>query len=265
MKAPKELPSALEKIEDFKQAFESKKPLIFLDFDGTLSPIVENHEDAEISTEMKQTVEELAEMYQVAIISGRGLDDVKKKAGIQNIFYAGSHGYEISGPGNFHEENDEAQEVLPAFDDLEPKLKSELKDIKGVRFERKKFTLAVHFRQVEKEKESEFFKIVKQCVEDFPRLKMGEGKKVVEIKPNIDWHKGKAVGFLMEKVSKDVGEMFPLFIGDDLTDEDAFHEMVNGIGVLVGDHGKKSYANYSLGSVEEVEKFLRQLIQLKNG
>ncbi|MBS9522990.1 trehalose-phosphatase [Litoribacter alkaliphilus] len=262
MRASKELPSAIERIDDFKKAFQEKKPLIFLDFDGTLSPIVANHEDAEISAEMKKTVQELSQKYQVAIISGRGLEDVKDKAGIADIYYAGSHGFEISGPANFHEENDEAQEVLPAFDELEPKLKSALEDLKGVRFERKKFTLAVHYRKLKEERETEFLKMVKDCLKDFPRLNMGEGKKVVEIKPNIDWHKGKAVGFLMNKLTKDSGEMLPVFLGDDLTDEDAFQELKKeGMGILVGDHGKKSHADYSLKSVDEVQEFLQKLIK----
>jgi trehalose 6-phosphate phosphatase len=261
-RTPQELPAVLQHLDKIEEKLKSQKLMLFLDFDGTLAPIVERHEDAGISPEMKELVEQLASKHSVAVISGRGLKDVKSKMGLEDIFYAGSHGFEISGPDGFHKENDEAQEVLHVFDELEPKLKEKLSDIEGVRFERKKFTLAVHYRQVAGEKEGDLMSIMDETLKDYPQVIKGEGKKVVEIRPNIDWDKGKAVEMLQKELSKKEGEGFSLFVGDDITDEDAFKALSNGYGILVGDHGRKTYADYSLKDVDGVRDFLQKLIEL---
>ncbi|MDQ3192893.1 MAG: trehalose-phosphatase [Bacteroidota bacterium] len=255
----KELPSALENILELKKKLEKVTTLLFLDFDGTLTPIVENHDDAAISDEMRALIERLAAKYSISIISGRGLSDVKARVGLNNIYYAGSHGFEISGPNNFFKENDEAQKVLPVFEELEPELKNKLKEIEGVRFERKKFTLAVHYRQVAKEKEKEVLAIIEKTVQNYKDVKMGEGKKVVEIRPNLNWDKGSAVEMLIQELTTTGNDFLPVYIGDDITDEDAFKTLIGGIGILVGEHGKKSYADFHLENVEEVKEFLDQL------
>jgi trehalose 6-phosphate phosphatase len=88
---------------------------------------VEHHADAAISEEMRELVKNLAEKYPLAVVSGRGLADVSNKAGIENIYYAGSHGFEISGPNGFSKDHEEAEKVLPVFEKIEPMLKEELK------------------------------------------------------------------------------------------------------------------------------------------
>ncbi|MGA9327387.1 MAG: trehalose-phosphatase [Salegentibacter sp.] len=258
--APAELPSAMENIETLQAKFDKKKPLFFLDFDGTLAPIVERHEDAGMDDRMRELVGKLASEYSIAVISGRGLSDVKEKVGLENIYYAGSHGFEISGPGNFSKDNEEAQQVLPVFERLEPILKGKLAHIEGIRFERKKFTLAIHYRQVKEEQQSQVHLIVEKVLQDENQVIKGEGKKVIEIRPNIDWDKGKAVEMLKTKIDPEEKDPFAVYIGDDVTDEDAFEALQNGIGILVGDHGHETYANYSLKSVDEVKEFLARLV-----
>ncbi|WBL22800.1 trehalose-phosphatase [Zunongwangia sp. HRR-M8] len=256
---PKKLPSAIENLEVLKEKFSTNKPLIFLDFDGTLAPIVENHEDAGMDNETKEIVKQLSENYAIAVVSGRGLSDVRNKVGLKDIYYAGSHGFEIAGPKNFEKDNEEAQKMLPVFDKVEEKLQEKLSAIKGVRFERKKFTLAIHYRQVSEEKISEFHSIIENVVSNYSNLHKGDGKKVVEIKPNIDWHKGKAVNFLRKELSTATNP-FSIYLGDDTTDEDAFREMENGYGILVGEHGNDSYADYRVENITEVKRFLKELL-----
>lgn len=257
---PNELPSALESFPAIREKILQEEPLLFLDFDGTLAPIVEHHKDAAISEEMRTLVSKLAEVFPVAVISGRGMADVKKRVDLEGLYYAGSHGYEISGPHGFFKENEEAQEVLPLFDEIEPILREQLRDIAGVDFERKKFTLAVHYRQVKEEYASEVRGRIEKLLHDYPQLTGAGGKKVVEIRPNIDWHKGKAVEFLKKEISGE-DNTFSLYVGDDVTDEDAFMEVSNGIGVLVGDHDRGSYADFALEDLEEVKAFFRKLIK----
>ena len=261
---PKELPSALENFSKIKEEHLQNRPLLFLDFDGTLAPIVEHHADAAISEEMRELVKELAEIYQVAIISGRGMADVKQRVNLPDLYYAGSHGYEISGPNNFLKENEEAQKVLPLFDEIEPILRKELQKVKGVDFERKKFTLAIHYRQVKPEHEQEVHDEVNKVLRDYPKLNGAGGKKVIEIRPDIDWHKGKAVEFLKRELSEEENH-FSIYVGDDVTDEDAFREVDHGLGILVGEHSQDTFADYSLQDLEEVEIFIKELIKAGGG
>ena len=256
---PKDIPSALESFKKISEKIRQQKPMLFLDFDGTLAPIVEHHNDAAISEEMKALVRELAKVYPVAVISGRGMADVKQRMDLPDLYYAGSHGYEISGPNGFFKENEEAQQVLPLFDDLEPLLKTELKDIRGVDFERKKFTLAVHYRQVAQEQEQRVHEVVRKALEQYSELTGAGGKKVIEIRPAIDWHKGKAVEFLKRELS-DERDPFSIYVGDDVTDEDAFREVVHGLGILVGEHSQQTFADYSLKDLEEVKILFKNLI-----
>lgn len=256
---PKELPSALENFSEIDKQYLKNIPLLFLDFDGTLSPIVEHHADAAISEEMRGLVKELAKIYPVAVISGRGMDDVKERVNLPDLYYAGSHGYEISGPNKFFKENEEAQSVLPLFDEIEPILREQLQNIRGVDFERKKFTLAIHYRQVKAEHEQEVLDKVKEVLGNYPELTGAGGKKVIEIRPDIDWHKGRAVEFLKRELS-DEKKPFSIYIGDDVTDEDAFREVEHGLGILVGEHSQTTFADYSLKNLEEVKIFFQKLI-----
>ncbi|MDT0645836.1 trehalose-phosphatase [Zunongwangia sp. F260] len=254
------LPSALKNAEELKKEFRDKKALLFLDFDGTLAPIVENHEDAAISEEMRDLVQQLSKVYPTAVVSGRGMKDVNQRVNLPELYYAGSHGFEISGPGNFLKENDEAQKVLPIFDKIQPILKQKLKDINGVDFERKKFTLAIHYRKVDENFTSEVHTRVSEVLKDYPELLKADGKKVIEVRPAIDWHKGKAVEFLKEQLGEK-DQKFSVYIGDDVTDEDAFKYVDNGLGILVGDHGNKTYADYSLENIDEVKEFFQLLLK----
>lgn len=259
-RSPADLPAALEHMDQLKEKFSRRKPLFFLDFDGTLAPIVEHHDDAGISTEMRALVQQLAEKYPTAIISGRGMADVKKRVNLPGLFYAGSHGFEISGPNNFFREVEEAQEILPVFDEIEPLLKKKLKDIKGVNFERKKFTLAIHYRQVKEDRVDEVHQLVGEVLKGHPQVKNADGKKVIEIRPALDWHKGKAV----ETLKQELGEKeqnFSVYLGDDVTDEDAFEYVKNGMGILVGNHGGTTFADYHLKDIDAVKVFFKKLLE----
>jgi trehalose 6-phosphate phosphatase len=258
-KNPQDLPSALKEYPQFAKTFHEQSPIIFLDFDGTLAPIVDHHDQAAISNEMRELVERLATNYAVAVVSGRGLSDVRKRVDLPNLYYAGSHGFEIAGPDDFSRDHEEAVKVIPVFNDLEPVLKEALKGFEGIDFERKKFTLAVHYRQLKQEHEEEFQQKIAEVLKNYPEVVKAGGKKVIEIKPAIDWHKGKAVNFLRKVLTKQ-NDPVAIYIGDDLTDEDAFEADCINIGILVGEHGQKSFANYRLEDVNEVAELLQRLV-----
>ncbi|MFW5808443.1 MAG: trehalose-phosphatase, partial [Spirochaetota bacterium] len=91
-----------------------------------------------------------------------------------------------------------------------------------------------------------------------------KGKKIIEVRPDIDWHKGKAIRWIMHELHADASGTVPVYIGDDITDEDGFRAVNDsgGISILVGFHGSSSTASYSLKNVYQVELFLNELAKL---
>lgn len=256
---PEELPHALENIEAIFEILDGKKPVLFFDYDGTLTPIVDDPEDAKLSDEGKKTLEKLSRQLTVAIISGRGLADLKSKVGIASLIFAGSHGFEITGPGGLEMQYKKGEEILPQLDQAEKALKEKLETINGCKIERKKYAIAVHYRKVAKESVREVKDIVSEVVEGQNKLKVGKGKKILELKPDLDWHKGEAVNWLLENLDLKTDRYQHIFFGDDITDEDALKVVQEkGIGILVGTHGQKTYANYRLDGTDDVYQLLER-------
>ncbi|MFO7842900.1 MAG: trehalose-phosphatase, partial [Bacteroidales bacterium] len=259
------LTNILSESIEFEKIIKNKKPVLFLDYDGTLTPIVEQPEDAILSEEMKEAVNACASKQIVAVVSGRDMDDVKKRVGIEELYYAGSHGFRISGPDGLYHEHQQTKEILPKLDQIEKNLNDNLSDIEGIKIERKRYAIAVHYRNVNEKYVTAIKDEVESLVSKSEGLKKGEGKKIVEITPDIDWHKGKVVSWLLNMPElKDKQNILPVYIGDDITDEDAFREIENsGIGILVGFHDnvENTRARYSLKNVYQVKLFLEMLAQ----
>ncbi|TXK46383.1 trehalose-phosphatase [Pontibacter qinzhouensis] len=258
-----ELPSAFDKMEELREKLQGKKPAVFLDYDGCLSPIVKDPDKAILTDEMRQVLQQLAETCTVSVVSGRDRQNVKNLVQLESLYYAGSHGFDITGPNGMQAEPGDAHEALVALDTAEEELKERLTDVEGALVERKRYAIAVHYRNVE----DALVDIVQKAVDDIVNahdgLKKGFGKKVLELKPNLDWHKGKAVLWLMKELGLDLDTTVPIYIGDDITDEDAFAALQGiGISVLVGEHDEKTAAAYSLEDVDEVKQFLSDLSKL---
>jgi len=256
------VPSALERFEEIAGVAKGKEVAVFLDYDGTLTPIVEDPDKAFLSDSMKDALIELADHVTVAVISGRDRPDVQRLVGIKSIFYAGSHGFDIAGPDGIETGPEKGKDFLPALDQAEKKVKERLEAVSGAWVERKKFSIAVHYRKVE---ESDVTK-VKQAVEDVaalhPDLRQSGGKKIFELQPKMDWHKGKALMWLLQELKFDTSDVVPFYIGDDITDEDAFRTLKDrGIGVVVMDPPRNTEARYRLKNTDEVERFLKKLIK----
>ncbi|PVY40809.1 trehalose-phosphatase [Pontibacter virosus] len=255
-----ELPSALEQLDELKEQFKGKTPAIFLDYDGCLTPIVQRPEMAILSDEMRSALQDLATVTKVAVVSGRDRRNVEELVKLDNLYFAGSHGFDITGPGGMASEPGGAKAALPALDKAEDVLQEKLKGVEGSLVERKRYAIAVHYRNVADDEVVQVRKVVDEVLDTMPELKIGHGKKIYELKPNIDWHKGKAVMWLMEELGLDDSKYIPLYIGDDITDEDAFAELQGkGIGVLVGEHDEKTAATYRLERVDDVRVFLEDL------
>jgi alpha,alpha-trehalase len=253
------IPSALEHVQDI--AGGNRQLAVFLDYDGTLTPIVSDPKEALLSDSMRQTLQALVMRASVAVLSGRELDDVRNRVAIDGIIYAGSHGFDIAGPHGLRRQ--EAIQFLPALDVAEKQLREKLAGIAGVLIERKRFSIATHYRNVN---ESDFPKLERAVSEVAARhreLRRMEGKKVYELLPCTDWHKGKALLWLLENLGLEHGKVHPIYIGDDRTDEDAFRALgQRGVGILVSEEPRPTAASYSLKDSAEVERFLCEVALL---
>ena len=254
------LPSALDRFQEIADRLSRKQPALFLDYDGTLTPIVQRPELAIISDEVRRTVEDLAGSCTVAIVSGRDRQNVMQLAGIDDIFYAGSHGFDISGPAGKRMEFQQGTDYLPALDQAETALHKRLDAIDGAQIERKKFAIAVHFRRVAAELHAEVERAVDEQISVSGNLRRTGGKMIFELRPDIDWDKGKALSWLLDKLDLTGPDVVPIYLGDDLTDEDALREIETcGVGILVRDEDRPTHASYALESPAEVQRFLRLL------
>ena len=252
------IPSALENIEEIARSGD--RLAVFLDYDGTLTPIVSHPEAAWLSESMRETLRSLVARVPVAILSGRDLDEVRGRVHVDGIVYAGSHGFDIMGAGGLRREL--GGEYLPVLDAAEAELREALDEIPGAQLERKHFSVAAHYRNVNEDDAFRVAQAVDEVAARHRELRRINGKKVYELLPDIDWNKGKAVLWLLETLELERGSALPIFIGDDRTDEDAFSALEKrGVGVLVSEQPQVTAASYCLDNPEEVEHFLRVLTE----
>jgi trehalose-phosphatase len=236
--------------------------LLLMDYDGTLTPIVKRPEDAVLSADVRRLLAQLSKNYPTAIISGRSLKDIRKLVGLKKIYYAGNHGLEIYGPG-LKLVKPEAKRSASTVSEICADLMSKLGNIDGVLVEDKGLTASVHYRIVAPEKLGGLKRVFTEITKPYlmaRKIKISRGKKVLEIRPNIDWDKGKAALWIIDAL-KPGGGILPVYLGDDKTDEDAFRALRSkGITILISSKPKKSNAEYFLRDADEVKSFLGKLI-----
>jgi trehalose 6-phosphate phosphatase len=253
------IPSALEHVQ--KIAGSGDRLAVFLDYDGTLTPIVSHPADAWLSDSMQQTLRSLAARVPVAILTGRDLADVRGRVQVDGIVYAGSHGFDIAGAGGLRRELGAA--YLPMLDAAEMELREALDEIPGAQLERKHFSVAAHYRNVNENDVSRVAPAVQAVAAKHRELRRIDGKKVYELLPDIAWNKGKAVLWLLETLELESRNALPIYIGDDRTDEDAFGALAkHGVGILVSEQPQVTAATYLLNNPDEVERFLQEITDL---
>jgi trehalose-phosphatase len=235
--------------------------LLFADFDGTLTPIVDHPDKASLSSDIRELLRVLARRANttVAIVSGRALAEVRERVDLPELIYSGNHGIEIEGPDYrfVHPSALARQEPLSA---LAASLDARLQDVSGAWVEKKTFSLSVHARKVEDADRQRVHDVVTWCVNEFlPSLELTIGKMVFEIRPRLDWNKGSAALWIKEHVG--ITDALTVYLGDDRTDEDAFEQLRGGINVKVGPH-VNSHADYFVDSPREVTQFLGWLIDV---
>ncbi|GGY76880.1 trehalose-phosphatase [Marinobacter zhanjiangensis] len=260
----RQIPNALDRMEDLS-VWRGTRPLaVFLDFDGTLAEITEEPGQAQLSAEARSTLERFS--CPVAVVSGRDREDLESRVGVEGIYYAGNHGFDIAGNGHRHT-LPEADDAVKSVDHAERMARGQVGDLPGVIIERKRYSLAIHYRKV---KSGDVLEKVREAVEDMRRetgLRKRDGKKVLELEPDVDWNKGRALQWLIDVLPVSEEEPpFIVYMGDDVTDEDAFSALREaGPGIYVGDGLTSSLADYHVRNPDEVLRLLRELADADHG
>ena len=230
---------------------------LFTDFDGTLAPIVDRPDAAAMDPAAEDALELLRDVPDatVAAVSGRALDDLRERLTVDGIAYAGNHGLELHADGEttVHPAAEEAEDTLR---EVTTSLRETL-DVEGAIVENKRVTATVHYRMVDDEDVPTVEERVRDAAADTP-LRVTEGKEILELRPDVDWDKGRAVEWLHDRLVPDGEEWVPAYVGDDVTDEAAFRALPDkGLGVKVGEG--ETAADYRVADVDAVREFLERL------
>ncbi|WP_224333462.1 trehalose-phosphatase [Haloprofundus halobius] len=210
--------------------------LLCLDFDGTLAPIVDDPEAAEITPTNAEVVGRLRDApgVKLAVVSGRGLEDVRGRVDVSDIAYAGNYGIETDHGDGDIEVHPDAEVAKPVVDDVKSALEDELADEPGVAVEDKRWTTTVHFRRAP-DRAEDVTETVERIVAEHggDHLVTASGREIVEIKPDVETSKGVVVA----DFAAEADGYLPMYVGDDVGDRSAFEAIASegGVSVYVGD------------------------------
>jgi len=242
------------------ERLDGHRLVLFLDFDGTLTPIVQRPEHAVLDAGSRAALERLVKKrHPVYVISGRDLEDVRALVVVEGVHFVGSHGFHLMDalPGL---DRGILEEAIPELKAAADELESWLDYIDGVLIERKKFSFALHYRQVDTSDLSDIRAAAEDVMERYGALTYKKGKKVIEFVPDIPWDKGRCVLALLARIKEESGDRkpFPVYLGDDVTDEDAFRALEGeaALTVVVAREAKSSAAAYRLQDSDAVREFL---------
>jgi len=233
--------SQLQIIQDRLEACMT--PAFCLDYDGTLAPMVADPAAARLPKGVSKLLRKLSDRHPTAIVSGRSLEKLQEWVKVRGLYFAGSHGFEIVGPNGSSLNYTVASQLLPEIRDALRLLHAQLAQVPGAQLEDNKYALSVHTRNVSRADLPRLDALVQSVLEEQPLLRRSEGKHVIELKPQVNWNKGRAVEWLLKSMCEQLGlpsgkedrnaTAMPIYIGDDVADEDAFAELNQGRGVPI--------------------------------
>jgi alpha,alpha-trehalase len=237
--------------------------LLLCDFDGTLTPFNPDPRAVCLDERVAGLLGSLASRRDctVGIISGRRLQDVRDRVTVPgDLYIAGFHGLEIHAPGEtfVHPDTSAAAAIMRAIADV---MRRELPLLPGVFIEDKDLSIALHYREadpdVAKAARARFLDAAHTDVAA-GRLRLLPGSCVLELLPSTRWHKGSALEWIRARVERLHGPTFTVYIGDDVTDEDAFLAVGVG-GMTVGASDRVTGAEFQVDGPAGVERVLRAL------
>lgn len=258
---PDEVPATAKAVAArVDHALGAREAALLLDYDGTLTPIVDHPGQALLDDTVRECLRRLARKWTVAVISGRERAELADLVGLQGLYYAGSHGFEISGPGGLLMAHPDGRRAEPELRAAAAELERELAGIEGSLVEDKRYAVAVHYRLVADAEVPAVEAAVDEALNNHPGLLRTGGKKVFELRPAQDWHKGRAVLWLLQALGLEISRAMPIYIGDDETDEDAFAALADrGVGIRVSGQPCETRALLRLASPSAVAELLELL------
>mmetsp|Transcript_12257 Transcript_12257/g.33059 ORF Transcript_12257/g.33059 Transcript_12257/m.33059 type:complete len:312 (+) Transcript_12257:29-964(+) len=278
-----ELKPALEQLGRIHASLarDPRRVVFLLDYDGTLSPIVEDPDQALLPERTRETLEALGKAFPTAIVSGRAVEKIRYFVGLDELIYAGSHGFDIRGPNGSPQrqlKHEVASEFRPALKSAAEKIRARVADVAGCSLEDNSVCFSVHYRRCAPEDVPFVSQAVEEVLTEFHQLRRTAGKCVFEVRPRIDWNKGKAVEWLLHALDLADDRSLPIYIGDDKTDEDAFRVLCGrGLSCLVAsdsetlgvpsmdasDGDLATYADFRLRDPSEVRSFLESFLDAR--
>lgn len=237
--------------------------VLLLDFDGTLAEFDPDPDAPELTPERHACLMAIARRpaMSLGIVSGRRLDDLRHRTRLpDHVYHAGLHGLEIEVDGR-RTTHPDLPEAAARLSGLADRLKQLLEEFPEGYIEDKGASVAVHVRRLPKDLRDRALAradvlAVPWIAKDFVRRL--EGNAVVEYLPNISGHKGDATQWITTDVETKLQRpAWVAYLGDDITDEDAFRAISSGIGVLIG--LRPTAATHKLDGIADVDRFLRWL------
>ncbi len=241
------------------------RPLLLMDFDGTLVDFAVDPAAVKLPDSRQALLIAMGKRADLSagIVSGRRITDLLERAsGGSSMFYAGLHGLEIEGPGVRYVHPDIAL-AAPTVGVLVAELRSATRSLPGVIIEDKGFSVVLHVRGASKADRLHAATRFQALAEPFlsnGTLRLQPGNQIFELLPNIDWGKGDAVRYIIRHVETQFGQMaWPVYIGDDATDEDAFEE-IGESGLTIAVTTRPAGAAFALEDAAAVERLLRAIL-----
>jgi trehalose-phosphatase len=236
---------------------------LLLDFDGTVAEFNPDPSAPELTAARWDLLYQIAREPQLSlgIVSGRRLDDLKRRTRLpDHVYHAGLHGLEIevNGRRTTHPDLGAAEARVAG---LAATLKPLLDEFPSAFIEDKGASVAIHTRRMPKEAYDAVFCRADALATPWiaeNHVRRLEGNAVVEYLPNIHGHKGEATKWITQDIeAKFARRAWVAYIGDDITDEDAFRAIECGISVLVG--LRPTSATYKIDGIPDVDRFLTWL------
>ena len=261
--------SLMKNLNTFKRFKNDQKTAIVTDVDGTISQIAPTPGEAVLSPPMKDVILRLSEKFQmVAVVSGRPVEDVKRMIGIEGLLYVGNHGMEYMKNGRIHVDED-TKRYIQSINEAACKIKKEEScNAEGVLLEDKGLCFSIHYRLCKDPNAREILLNALKDMEELKGLQIKEGRKIIEIRPPTGYDKGK----ILERIIHENNISRLLYLGDDVTDSDAFQKLnelksqgkvdAESIIIISGEIPSKikEEASYFLESVDDVQRFFEWLV-----
>lgn len=245
----------------------SHQTFLFLDFDGTLIPFEKRPHDVFCPSDVTTTLTSLIHhpKFTIFIVTGRTLQDIKELLPLEGLSFVTLHGMEIELANGKKFFWNQAKNIYTILRKVKEETEKKVPKESGLYIEDKTFSLAFHYRLLQKEKTQKTLETIQKIwknIDESDMLQAIHGEKVIELRPR-GWDKGKAVGLLLENIPSTM-DILPIYIGDDTTDEDAFKQLKDtGITVYVQNKSKKSTAaQYQVKDPNEVLEFLQSIYTL---